>query len=48
MRRIPYRQACKEGRAPVPTNDVQRAIWNKVHQIPDSPLVIEFDPKRDR
>ena len=48
MRRIPYRQACQEGWAPAPTNAVQRAIWNKVHQIPDSPLVIEFDPKRDR
>lgn len=43
-----YKKACEEGWAPAPTNDVQRAIWNKVHQIPDRPLTIEFDPKRDR
>lgn len=43
-----YRQACKEGWAPAPTNDVQRAIWEQVHQIPDKPLTIEYDPKRDK
>ena len=43
-----YRTACRNGWAPAPTNDVQRAIWNKVHQIPDRPLAIEYDPKRDR
>ena len=43
-----YRVACRQGWAPAPTNDVQRAIWNKVHKIPDRPLTIEFDPKRDR
>lgn len=43
-----YRRACKEGWAPPPTNDVQRAIWNRVHQIPDRPITIEYDPKRDR
>lgn len=42
-----YRQACKQGWAPAPTNDVQRAIWNKVHEVPDKPIKIEFDPKRD-
>ena len=26
-----YRQACIEGWAPPPTNDVQRAVWEKVH-----------------
>ncbi len=43
-----YRRACEEGWAPAPTNDVQRAIWNQVHAIPDRPMTIEFDPKRDR
>lgn len=26
-----YRQACRMGIAPAPTNDVQRAVWEKVH-----------------
>ena len=45
---VTYRQACQEGWAPPPTNDVQRAIWGKVHQIPDKPIKIEFDPKKDK
>lgn len=40
-----YKRACREGWAPQPTNDVQQAIWDKVHQIPDKPMKIEFDPK---
>lgn len=47
-RRMTYLQACKAGLAPTPTNDVQRAVWNKVHQIPDKPITIEFDPKKDK
>ncbi len=43
-----YRQACREGWAPAPTNDVQRAIWKEVHSIPDKPITIEFDPKKDK
>lgn len=43
-----YQQACKEGWAPAPTNDIQKAIWNKVHAVPDKPLTIEFDPKKDK
>lgn len=39
-----YYQACQEGWAPAPTNDLQRAIWEKVHTPPDKPLKIEFDP----
>ena len=41
-----YRKACKEGWAPQPTNDVQKAIWEKVHAIPKNPMKIEFDPKK--
>ena len=43
-----YRTACKQGWAPAPTNDVQKAIWEKVHAIPDKPMTIEFDPKKDK
>ena len=43
-----YRTACREGWAPPPTNDVQRAIWDKVHAIPKTPMKIEFDPKKGR
>lgn len=45
---VPYYRACREGWAPPPTNDVQRTIWNQVHQIPDKPVTIEFDPKKDK
>lgn len=30
FRKTSYRQACKEGWAPAPTNDFQKAIWEKV------------------
>ena len=43
-----YRRACEEGWAPAPTNDAQRKIWEQVHQIPDKPITIEFDPKKDK
>ena len=43
-----YKKACREGWAPAPTNDVQKAIWEKVHAIPDKPMTIEFDPKKDK
>ena len=43
-----YKSACQEGWAPEPTNDVQRAIWKKVHTVPDKPITIEFDPKKDK
>lgn len=45
---VSYRKACQEGWAPQPTNDAQRVIWNQVHQIPDRPITIEFDPKKDK
>jgi len=45
---IPYRVAVQEGWAPQPTNDVQRTIWNQIHAIPDKPITIEFDPKKDK
>lgn len=43
-----YKTACRRGWASPPTNDVQRAIWEKVHAVPDKPITIEYDPKKDK
>ena len=43
-----YRTACQQGWAPQPATDVQRKIWNEIHAIPDKPITIEFDPKKDK
>ena len=43
-----YRKACREGWAPAPTNDVQRAIWDEVRALPSKPLTIQFDPRRGK
>jgi len=40
-----YLDACKEGWAPAPTNEYQKAIWDKVHSMPTNPMKIKFDPK---
>ena len=47
-RRVPYRVAVQEGWAAQPTNDYQKAVWKEVHSIPDKPITIEFDPKKDK
>jgi len=47
-RTVPYRRACKEGWAPAPTNDVQKAIWKEVHEMPSKPIKIEYNEKRDK
>lgn len=41
---VTYEEACQEGWAPAPTNDIQKAIWDKVHAPPSKPLKITFDP----
>jgi len=46
--RATYMKACQEGWAPPPTNAVQKAVWDKVHAIPDKPITIEYDPKKDK
>ena len=43
-----YETACCQGWAPPPTNELQKAIWDKVHAIPKTPMKIEFDPKKGR
>ena len=37
-----YSSACEEGWAPAPTNDVQRAIWDKAHASPTEPIRIKY------
>ena len=49
---VPYRmerygRAVQQGWAPQPTNEFQKAIWEKVHSIPTKPIKIEYDPKTD-
>jgi len=46
--RVTYEVACQEGWAAAPTNKIQQAVWNRVHSIPDKPIKIEFDPKKDK
>ena len=41
-----YRRACHEGWAPAPTNDVQKAIWDKVHTMPTEPIKIKPEEKK--
>ena len=48
MIRTTYRVACREGWAAAPTNDVQKAVWKEVHELPSEPLKIKYDPKTDK
>lgn len=43
---VPYKRACEEGWAPAPTNDVQKAIWDKIHQLPTEPMKIKPETKK--
>ena len=48
IQRTTYRNACRQGWAPAPTNEYQRAIWNDIRQIPANPIKIEFDPAKGK
>ena len=48
MEKTTYLRACKEGWAPAPTNDVQKAIWDKVHSMPTAPIKILPEKKKVR
>ena len=37
-RKVTYKKACQEGWAHSPTNEYQKRIWDKVHQLPTNPL----------
>lgn len=41
-----YLSACNHGWAPAPTNDIQKAIWDKVHKLPTEPIKIEPEAKK--
>ena len=41
-----YEDACSEGIAPAPTNAVQKAIWDRVHQLPSEPIKILPEKKK--
>ena len=43
-----YRQAVREGWAPAPTNEYQKAIWDKVHAMPTAPIKIKPETKKVR
>ncbi len=44
--RTTYREACKQGWAPAPTNDYQKVVWTEYHTKPTEPMKIKFDPKK--
>ena len=43
---VPYFAACRQGWAPAPTNDIQKAIWDKVHAMPTAPIKIKPEAKK--
>ena len=45
-RRVSYKKACEEGWASPPTNDVQKAIWKQVHEMPSAPIKIKPETKK--
>lgn len=45
-RKVMYTRACHEGWAPAPTNEFQKAIWEKVHAMPTEPLKIKPETKK--
>ena len=45
-RTVTYKKACEEGWAPAPTNEYQKAIWDKVHTMPTEPLKIKPETKK--
>lgn len=44
----PYKTAVQEGWAPAPTNDVQQAIWDKVHALPTEPIKIKSETTKQK
>ena len=41
-----YSEAAQEGWAPAPTNEYQKAIWNKIHAMPSEPIKIKPEEKK--
>ena len=44
----PYDSACEEGWAPAPTNEYQKAVWDKIHEMPTEPIKIKPETKKVR
>ena len=44
--RAHYNVAVEQGWAPPPTNDVQKAIWDRIRAEPSNPIKIKYDPKK--
>jgi len=44
--RATYKTAVISGWAPAPTNEYQKAIWEKVHQLPTEPIKIKPETKK--
>ena len=45
-KQMTYKRACREGWAPSPTNEYQKAIWDKIHQLPTEPIKIKPETKK--
>jgi len=45
-RNFTYKRACIEGWAPAPTNEYQKAIWDKIHEMPTEPIKIKPETKK--
>lgn len=45
-RKVFYQKACEEGWAAEPTNKFQKAVWDKVHQLPTKPIKIKYNKKK--
>ncbi len=44
--RTSYKKACEEGWASQPTNEFQKAIWDKVRAMPSAPITIKPETKK--
>lgn len=44
--RVTYIKAVREGWAPSPTNEYQKAIWDEVHALPTEPIKIKPETKK--
>lgn len=47
-KRVPYIKACQDGWAPAPTNEYQRAIWDKIHAMPTEPMKIKPETTKQK
>lgn len=45
-RKSTYKRACQQGWAPAPTNEWQKAVWDKVHALPIEPIKIKPEAKK--